>query len=119
MNPANPGLPRTSISGTWYDNNQYSAVCVKCHQRNPSGYTQDNVGLGSHFVFGGPSLRTANTAWEKIDAWPSGALSRYGAVNDNVSVVGVPGELICESCHSLRTNSGRAKLVVNDNVTTD
>lgn len=120
MNPGLPGFPRVDLFGTTYDNNHYSSICVKCHQRNPSGTTPDAAGGGSHFVYGGTGLGTGNTGWEKLDAWNgTGGLSRYGRTGDNVSVTGTAGELICESCHSLRRNTGRGKIVVQDNGTTD
>lgn len=124
MNPARSGLPRvTTVFGGSYDNNNYSAVCVVCHTRNPSARTSDTTGLGSHFIFGGAGLLTGNTGAEKLTAWSgtggSGGLSRYGKTGDNVNVTGVTGEMICESCHNMLRNTGVNKLLANDNETTD
>jgi hypothetical protein len=128
INPANPILPRvTTVFGGSYDNNNYSAVCVACHTRNPGIRTTDTSGLGSHFVFGGAGLLTGNTGVEKLTAWPitvpgpgvTGGMSRYGKTGDNVNVVGTTGEMICESCHNLLKNSGVNKLLVVDNLASD
>jgi cytochrome c553 len=120
INPANPGFPTvTTVFGNSYDNNFYSAVCVVCHTRNPSSRTPDTAGLGSHFIYGGAGLLTGNTGNEKLTAWASGGVSRYGKTGDNVNVAGVAGELICESCHNMLRNTGRNKLLANDNEATD
>lgn len=111
----------TVYDGAVYPKNGYSALCVACHTRNPA--TRDSVPgtdyHGSHFVFGGATLATGNLPWQKLDAWPgTGGLSRYGGLA-NLSQTGTAGELICESCHSLRANTGKNKLLVTDNATTD
>lgn len=128
INPANPSLPTvTTVFGGSYDNNNYSAVCVACHTRNPSARTTDTAGLGSHFIFGGSGVSTGNKTLEKVSEWPitvpgpgvTGGLSRYGKTGDNVNVVGSTGEMICESCHNLLKNSGVNKLLAADNEATD
>jgi hypothetical protein len=122
MNPANPGFPVvTTVFDRIYDNNNYSALCVACHTRNPGARTSGGVGIGSHFIFGGAALATPGGKFtlEKLTPWTTGAMSRYGRPGDNVSGVGVAGELICESCHIVLINTGPMKLVVNDNETTD
>jgi len=120
MNPVSLGLPRvTTVFGGTYDNNSYSAVCVACHTRNPSARTPDAAGLGSHFIFGGTGLLTGNTGVEKLTAWVTGGLSKYGKTGDNVNVVGTTGEMICESCHNMLRNNGRSKVLASDNEATD
>ncbi|MDD5760911.1 MAG: NapC/NirT family cytochrome c [bacterium] len=129
MNPANPGFPRvTTVFGGTYDNNNYSAMCVVCHTRNPGARTADTAGLGSHFIFGGTGvLPTANTGFERLTAWTgtggpffwSGGMSKYGKPNDNISIVGTTGEMLCESCHNLLRNTGVNKLLAADNEATD
>lgn len=121
VNPVNPLLPRvTTVFGGSYDNNSYSALCVACHTRNPSARTVATAGLGSHFIFGGAGLLTGNTGVERLTAWPvTGGLSRYGKTGDNVNVVGVAGEMICESCHNMLRNTGVNKLLAADNAATD
>lgn len=130
INPANPSLPTvTTVFGgsRSYDNNNYSAVCVACHTRNPSARTTDPAGVGSHFIYGGTGLTTDNTGLEKVTEWPitvpgpgvTGGLSRYGRTGDNVNVVGTTGEMICESCHNLLKNSGINKLLAADNEVVD
>jgi len=120
MNPVSLGFPRvTTVFGGAYDNNSYSAVCVACHTRNPGARTPNAAGLGSHFIFGGTGLLTGNTGVERLTAWSTGGLSRYGKTGDNVNVVGTTGEMICESCHNMLLNTGVNKLLANDNQTTD
>ncbi len=131
INPASPGFPVvTTVFGGSYDNNNYSALCVACHTRNPSARTADPAGLGSHFIFGGAGLLTGNTGVERLTAWTdarwgpggsggSGGLSRYGKTGDNVNVAGTTGEMICESCHNLLINTGVNKLLAADNEATD
>ncbi len=105
INPADPGLPTADAYGTSYAGNAVSALCIDCHTANPK------VG-GSHFVdhFDGTAVKaTGNTAWQKLDAWPSGALSKYGSTAPPApsaqSQTGLAGEVICESCHNLVTNA--------------
>ena len=120
INPANPLLPTvTTVFGGSYDNNNYSAVCVVCHTRNPGARTPDTAGLGSHFIYGGAGLLTGNKGLENTMVWPTGGFSRYGKTGDNVNVVGTTGEMICESCHNLLRNNGPNKLLANDNEATD
>jgi len=121
INPANTGLPTvTTVFGGTYDNNNYSAVCVACHTRNPSTRTADTAGLGSHFIFGGTGLLTVKTGLENLSAWPvTGGLSKYGKPGDIVNVVGTAGEMICESCHNLLRNGGVNKLLAADNEAID
>jgi len=114
-----PGFPSVTLYGQTFDNNNFSAMCVDCHDRNPSVHTLDNTGLGTHFVYGGPSKRTGNTGWEKTTAWSSTGLSRYGNFSTLKSVTGVAGEIICESCHNMLINVGEHKLLTPDNVITD
>ena len=125
MNPTDPGFPGvTTVFGGTYDNNFYSAMCVACHTRNPSARTQDVAGLGSHFIYGGPTLLTGNKTVERLTAWNdppggTGGVSRYGRTGDNTNVVGATGEMICESCHNLLKNNGPNKLLAIDNEAID
>ena len=114
-----PPRTRITVFGGTFDNNNYSAVCVACHTRNPSARTADPAGFGSHFIYGGAALLTGNKGLEKLTPWIAGGSSRYGRTGDNVNLVGAVGEMICESCHNMRLNSGPNKLLVNDNETTD
>lgn len=115
-----PGLPTVTMFGQVFDNNNFSVICMDCHNRNPSLHTPlDNTGLGTHFVYGGAAKRTGNTGWEKITAWTSGGFSRYGNFSTLKSVTGLAGEMICESCHNMVINTGDKKLLTSDNVTTD
>lgn len=120
MNRQAPGFPAITMFGQNFDNNHFSAMCVDCHSRTPSAYTpSDNAGLGTHFVYGGPSKRTGTTTPEKTTAWTSGGLSKYGNFSTLRSVTGQVGEIICESCHNMLVNTGENKLLVQDNVFTD
>ncbi len=120
MNPNNLGFPSVQLfDNAYYDNNAYSVLCTKCHERNPSLTTLDNTGLGSHFVYGGTAAATRTTVPEKIDVWASGAFSKYGKIGEKVSVTGVAGEIICESCHTMKVYTGPARLLAADNATTD
>ena len=99
-------------------NNSFSALCVKCHTYNPSVATLDNAGIGSHFVYfdNGTKHTTANMNPEMLVEWVgTGGLSKYGNLADNTSITGARGEMICESCHSMRKNTGVSKLLTNDN----
>ncbi len=105
LNPADPGLPDAQAYGTSYPGNAVSALCIDCHTATP-------VAGGSHFVdhYDGSGVKaTANTTWEKLDAWPSGGLSKFGSAAPPdpaaQSQTGTAGELICESCHNLVTNA--------------
>jgi hypothetical protein len=111
----------TVYGGGTYPRNGYSAICVACHTRNPA--TRDSVPgtdyHGTHFVYGGGAIATGHLTWQKVDAWVgTGALSKYGGPA-NLSQTGTAGELICESCHNLKANTGAYKLVVTDNDATD
>ena len=119
MNPGNKGFPVIQLFDNVYSNNGYSALCTKCHERNPSLTSADNTAIGSHFVFGGDAVRTNSTISEKLDAWPSGQLSKYGQIGTRNSVTGEVGELICESCHNMKVYTGKARLLVADNTMTD
>ncbi len=123
MNPATLNFPRvTTVFGGTYDNDAYSAMCVACHGKSPSanpGATPlDN---GSHFIFGGSGLATdpAKYSLEKITVWPTNGFSKYGRPGASVNNVGESGEMICESCHSMKHNTGRGKLLAADNTTID
>ncbi len=124
MNPATLNFPRvtTVLGGGAYDNGNYSAMCVACHTRSPSANpavtTLDN---GSHFIFGGAGLSTDSSKYslELLTVWPSGGRSKYGRPGANTNNVGTAGEMICESCHSMKYNAGKGKLLVLDNATSD
>jgi hypothetical protein len=101
LNPASPGLPNVDnvygLNGV--PGGAVSATCVSCHTLVPI------PGRSSHFVrrTGGSTVQPAK---ERLVAWNgSGAKSRYGTFGSPpASVVDVAGELICESCHSLKKN---------------
>jgi hypothetical protein len=118
--------------------NALSGMCVECHFSNPSARIPprgtipvgdpEPLHRGSHFVrhrLDGVDRVTGNTSWEKLDAWTSGGLSKYGNFGLRQSATGVAGDLVCESCHNLLRNlansSGRNVLLLEryDGVTGD
>jgi len=124
MNPASLNFPRvTTVFGGTYDNGSYSAMCVACHTRSPSANpAATSLDNGSHFTFGGSGLATEPSKYsaEKLTVWlTTGGLSKYGLPGGNVNNVGVTGEMICESCHSMKYNTGKGKLLALDNAATD
>ena len=126
LNPVQPVPSVLLDDGKAYQGNQYSSVCVKCHTRAPRRSALDNTALGSHFVNASGKTTNHKEANEKIDVWDissapiySGGISRYGQVGGIVSVTGQAGEMICESCHSLKNNVGTFKLLAFDNVASD
>lgn len=137
VNPADPGLPRVVLMwGTTFDGRHGSSLCVACHTENPSaripGPTVLPVGdteplyRGSHFMrnrldgidrFTAPAkAQPVPGGWEKVTAWATGGLSKYAV--GTTSVIGAPGELICESCHNLVMNAGSKQLLDSWNRTT-
>ncbi len=100
LNPASVGLPvvdnvygLSNIPG-----GALSATCVSCHTLVPI------PGRSTHFVRRN-SGTTLQPAKERTDAWTgSGGRSKYGNFGTQASVTGVAGEMICESCHNLKTN---------------
>lgn len=108
LNPASPGLPAVdcvySGSGA-LPNNQSSVMCVSCHTFTPTSNST------SHFVINksGTSNHTTTSSGmstkERLVAWTgSGGFSRYGNPTTFASDNGVSGEMICESCHSIKAN---------------
>jgi hypothetical protein len=111
LNPANPGLPQVTSQeafgasgGNPINNNNLSAMCIECHTNNPK------PNAGTHFIahFDGTGIRTTtDVSIIKLDAWTSGALSKYGkkpVTLASQSVTGETGDMICESCHNLIKN---------------
>ncbi|MHB8765126.1 MAG: hypothetical protein ACYDA8_12445 [Deferrisomatales bacterium] len=133
VNPADPGLPRALTPwGASLDGRNFSSLCVGCHTENPSARTSAPAAMavgdtevmyrGSHFMrnrldgvdrFTDPARAApvASGGWEKVTAWATAGLSKYGVVATGQSVTGSAGELICESCHNLRMNGGRRLLL--------
>lgn len=111
---------------TGLNGNPISAMCVECHWVNPSARIRplgtipagdlEPQHRGSHFVrhrLDGFDRVTANTGWEKLDAWASGGLSKYGNFALRQSVTGVAGDLMCESCHNLLRNVADSPLLLD------
>ncbi len=123
MNAATLNFPRvTTVFGGTYDNGAYSAMCVACHGRSPSGNPAATaLDNGSHFVFGGSAVATDPSKYsiEKLTVWPTNGYSKYGRPGSSVNAVGESGEMICESCHSMKRNAGKGKVLAADNSTTD
>ena len=123
--PGHLGLPVATAYGNQYQNNEMSAMCVDCHTGNPSARTAEKAGpplvndpafQGTHFTYrAGKSTNNVynvDVAWEKLDRWGtdntnlnySYGFSKYGSLGAGVSVTGVAGEMICESCHNIVVN---------------
>lgn len=118
LNPANPGLPKASYGTDNVPNNGASAMCVDCHTVAPV------VGRGSHFVH--QTSRTTSsadqTAKERLLAWSTTtALSKYGnfVASPPISVTGVKGEIICESCHNIILNRKGGNNLVESSFNSD
>ncbi|TAL18690.1 hypothetical protein EPN96_00870 [bacterium] len=157
LNPLDPGLPQgwTPTAGNGYapvivgipadrlslTNSWGSALCVECHNANPSTRTLlpmpgplpagdlETMYRGSHFVKNysagawSAATTTSNTfTAEKVTAWAgSGAFSQYGTLGTNATNAippggpSVAGEMICESCHNVTKNVGDQLLLENWN----
>jgi hypothetical protein len=83
--------------------NTVSDMCVECHSTNPSQYTATagiatqaaGITQASHYV---GDIQTVG--YKRVAVWnTTGLASKYGAVTAN-------GEVICESCHTLKLNTG-------------
>lgn len=119
INPANPGLASTNVYGVRSDNNTMSALCFDCHTLAP--LYNDNTSKGTHFVYrSGHATRNGGT-WEKLTIWSTTTFSKYGGTDPTTpdKPFGTQGEMICESCHNLLKNTGKNKLLVEDNVFSD
>ncbi len=119
MNPVTKGLPTVQVYGENFGQNIMSALCVACHARTAVPYS-DNTVIGSHFVYRDASHLTRNLAvWEKIVAWDNTTFSKYGNNAAANQPPGTPGEMICESCHNMKKNTGVYKLLASDSESTD
>lgn len=101
LNPASPGLPvvdnvygLNGVPGT-----AVSATCVSCHTLVPL------PGRSSHFVRRN-SGTTIQSTKERLNAWTgSGGKSKFGNFSATpASVTDAAGEMICESCHNIKSN---------------
>jgi len=121
MNSVGKGFPQSQAYGETLNNNVKSALCVDCHTRTPASLNggADNTARGSHFVYLSSASPTQRTVWEKLTPWSGTTYSKYGAVTAANQPPGVAGEMICESCHNMKSNVGKYKLLALDNEAAD